>query len=98
MLNKDEIIERDKTSLDNFIILHNKDSWDKEWLKLNNAKKRYLEYQLEFQHKRRKYDLSKAFCPSCAKNHFYLYNVTDDNDTYAGLRCQSCKFDYSFTH
>ena len=64
-----------------------------EFKKLRNSRNILTETELK-----RKYDLTKVLCPDCNLNRFYYYNTTDEHDTYAGIRCQNCNFDYSFTH
>ena len=43
-------------------------------------------------------DLAKIICPRCFNYNFKGYSVTDENDTYIGFTCQSCKLEYSISH
>lgn len=66
---------------------------------INDSLSNYLRYQLSLQKNVRKYDLSNVQCPKCfQKGHLQMYSVTDEHDTYTGLKCRVCKYDYSATH
>jgi DNA-directed RNA polymerase subunit M/transcription elongation factor TFIIS len=95
-----EIKKREEIGFDLFLKKLDDPNFKMNHSMLQTQKQKYILSQLDDStfDAINKYDLTKVLCPNCNKNQFYYYNVTDEHDTYAGIKCQNCRYDYSFTH
>ncbi len=68
--------------------------------KINNAQRNYLTWQLLENDLRKLKNLEQKplECPRCLRSMWDNYSYTDEHDTYTGMKCHNCKYDYSISH
>ena len=67
---------------------------------ISKAQKNYVAWQLTINETRRKHKKEEfpIICPRCNKSIWDNYSLTDEHDTYIGMKCHNCQYDYSISH